>query len=87
MPVQQALPRDTSADAWRKMIEIYRSMTPQRKLELVEDANRSARQLAWAGINQRHPDESLERRRRRLLGLVLGEDLATRVYGPLEDVS
>lgn len=69
------------------MIEIYRSMTPQRKLELVEDANRSARQLAWAGINQRHPDESLERRRRRLLGLVLGEDLATRVYGPLEDVS
>lgn len=41
-----ARPSDTSPEAWAVMIEIYRSMTPQRKLELVEDANRSARQLA-----------------------------------------
>jgi hypothetical protein len=40
--------------------------------------------LAMAGLRQRHPDESLERLRRRLLGLTLGEELATKVYGALD---
>lgn len=80
-----AKPSDTSPDVWLKVLEVYRAMPPERKLELVEDANRWARQLSWAGINRRHAGESLERRRRRLLGLVLGEDLATDAYGPLED--
>lgn len=78
-------PRDTAPESWEILIEVYRSMSPQRKLELVQDADRSARQLAWAGIQQRYPEDPLERRRRRLLGLVLGDDLATEVYGPLED--
>jgi hypothetical protein len=38
------------------------------------------------GLRSRHPKESRERLRRRLLGLVLGEALAMQVYGPLEDI-
>ena len=66
------------------MLEIYRRMPPWRKVELLEDANRTARLLALAGLAARHPQESPERLRRRLLGLTLGEDLASDVYGPLD---
>jgi hypothetical protein len=75
---------DTSDDAERVVLEIYRRMPAWRKVELVEDANRTARQLAWIGLQSRHPDESRSRLRRRLLGLVLGEDLARKLYGPLD---
>lgn len=74
---------DTSAEAARLQLEIYREMPAERKLELVEDANRTARLLALAGLAQRHPEESTERLHRRLFDLVLGPELAERVYGPM----
>ena len=55
-------------------------------LALVEDANRTARQLAWAGLRSRHPGESDSRRRRRLLDLVLGEETAVKIYGPVDEI-
>ena len=69
------------------MLEIYRRMPPSRKLALIADAIWTSRQLAMAGLRQRHPDESPARLRRRLLGLVLGEELATKAYGPLDPPS
>jgi hypothetical protein len=74
---------DTSADAERVLLEIYRRMPAWRKVELVEDANRTARHLALVGLRSRHRGESTARLRRRLLGLVLGEETARRLYGPL----
>lgn len=47
-------------------------------------ANHTARQLALAGLAQRHPNEPIERLRRRLFDLVLGSELAESAYGPLE---
>ena len=76
---------DTSADAEAVMLRVYRDMPVWRKIELVDDAIRTSRYLAMVGLRSRHPGESLRRLRRRLLGLVLGEDKATEVYGPLED--
>jgi len=73
---------DTSPGAERVRIEIYRRMPVWRKAQLLNDANRTARLLAFSGIRSRHPGEPLARSRRRLLGLVLGEKLATRIYGP-----
>ena len=78
---------DTSAETDRIRIEIYRHMSAWRKIQLVEDANRTARQLALAGLRSRHPAESATRLRRRLYGLTLGEDLAARVYGPLDETA
>jgi len=76
---------DTAPEAEAVLLTVYRGMPAWRKAQLVDDANRAARQLALAGIRSRHPGDSEARRRRRLLGLVLGEETATRVYGPLGD--
>jgi hypothetical protein len=84
MRAMEPLSRDTSPAAEAVMLDIYRSMPVWRKLALVDDANRTARLLAMAGLRARHPGEPLFRLRRRLLGLVLGERTALEVYGPLE---
>lgn len=80
----EARSRDTTEAAARIVAAIYRDMPATRKLQLVDDANRTARFLALQGLRARHPGEPIERLRRRLLGLVLGEDLACRAYGPLD---
>ena len=84
MRPHEARSRDTSEAAARLVAAIYRDMPAARKLALVDDANRTARFLALQGLRARHPEEPIERLRRRLLDLVLGEDLARRVYGPLD---
>ena len=76
---------DTSADAEKVLLDIYRRMPVWRKVELVEDANRTARRLAMVGLRSRHPEESLATLRRRLLGLVLGEETAQKIYGSPSD--
>jgi hypothetical protein len=78
--------RDTSLEAQEVLLAIYRDMPASRKLALVEEANHRARLWAWSGLKSRHPGESEARLRRRLFGLELGEELATKVWGPLEDV-
>jgi hypothetical protein len=78
--------RDTSPEAEAVLLEIYRRMPAWRKVQLVDDASRAAAQLGMVGLRARHPEESARRLRRRLLGLMLGEATATKVYGPLESV-
>lgn len=53
-----------------------------RKMALVDQMNQTVRNLAMAGLRQRYPQDSPSQRRRRLADLVLGADLAARVYGP-----
>ena len=74
---------DTSADAEEVMLAIYRRMPAWRKVEIVDDAIRTARQLAMIGLRRRHPGEPPAQLRRRLLGLVLGEEIAEKIYGPI----
>lgn len=80
---RRTLSRDTSSDAEAVQIEIFRRMSARRKLELVAEANRTARDLALAGLRRRHPDAGPAELFRRLMDLMLGEDLAAQVYGPL----
>lgn len=76
---------DTDPVAESVRIQVLRDLPPSRKVELVEDANRTARLLALAGIGARHPELSAEQRLRMLMDLVLGEDLAQKVYGSHSD--
>lgn len=78
---------DTSVEAERVNLGIYRDMPAWRKVQLVEDANRTARQLSFMGIRARYGDEALPELRRRLLGLVLGEETANAVYGHIDNES
>jgi len=73
---------DTSPDAAKVQIRVLRGMPAWRKVQLVEDAIRTARQLALAGISLRHPKASDAERSRLLLEMLLGASLAADVYGP-----
>jgi hypothetical protein len=74
--------RDTSPAAADLQVKVLRAMPASRKVALVEDANRTARRLALAGIALRFPAASAKERVRLLMDIVLGVDLAEQVYGP-----
>jgi hypothetical protein len=76
------LSADTSPQIERIQIEGLRQMPVWRKLALVGEMNRAVRELALAGLRQRHPYDTPAQRQRRLADLLLGPELATRVYGP-----
>jgi hypothetical protein len=76
------LVNDTSVAAADIQVKVLRAMPASRKVALVEDANRTARRLALAGIGLRFPEASQEARVRLLMDIVLGVELAERVYGP-----
>jgi hypothetical protein len=74
---------DTHPEIERLQIERLRQMPAWRKMALVAEMNQTVRTLALAGLRQRHPDDTPAQRHRRLADLLLGPDLAARVYGPL----
>lgn len=78
-----ALSPDTHPEIERLQIERLRQMPSWRKIALMAEMNQTVRTLALAGLRQRYPDDSPAQRRRRLADLLLGPDLAARVYGPL----
>ena len=85
--MREPLAQDTSPEAERVMLDIYRQMPVWRKMEMVDDAIRTGRQLAMAGLRARYPNEGLQRLRRRLYAIALGEELAEEAYGPLEKIA
>jgi len=81
----KTLSSDTSPEAEQVQIRIWRTMPPWRKLELVAQMNATVRQLALTGLRQRYPNATESELNRRLAGLLLGEELAARAYGALEE--
>jgi len=79
------LSADTSPDIENIQIERLRQMPPWRKLALVCEMNQTVRALALAGLRQRYPHDTPAQRQRRLADLLLGPELATRVYGLLPE--
>jgi folate-binding Fe-S cluster repair protein YgfZ len=76
---------DTDPEAEKVQLDILRRMPPWRKVQLIDEAIQTSRLLAMAGLRHRHPNASPEELHRRFLGLWLGEELATTVYGPLPE--
>ncbi len=76
---------DTHLEIERLQIERLRQMPAWRKLALVGEMNQTVRTLALAGLRQRHPNDTPAQRQRRLADLLLGTELAARVYGPLPE--
>lgn len=75
---------DTRPDAERVQIELMRQAPSWRKLELLGQLNQTVRLLAVSGLRQRYPDATDRELRRRLADLLLGTEIATRVYGSKE---
>ncbi|MEM7356003.1 MAG: hypothetical protein AAF657_34620 [Acidobacteriota bacterium] len=60
-------------------------MPAGQKIQLVFEAIELNRGLVRTGIQSRYPQAGPEEVQRRLVDLCLGEELAARVYGPLEE--
>lgn len=80
--LQPALAADTDPRAERVQIDILRRMPAAEKMALVAGAIQTSRTLALAGLRRRFPTASADELHRRLMDLLLGEELAARVYGP-----
>lgn len=74
---------DTHPQAEAVLIRLLQETPPWRKLEMVDQLNLSVKLLVLTGLRQRFPHESDARIRRRLADLLLGDELAIKVYGPI----
>jgi predicted component of type VI protein secretion system len=76
-----------SSDTHPKMealqIQLWRQASPTRKMQMVAQLNASVRMLALTGLRSRYPQASEAELRRRLAGLLLGDELARKVYGEI----
>lgn len=71
---------DTSLEAEREQVELWRRMSPLEKVRAVTGIARAVQQLSLAGIRLRHPEASDQECFLRLAVLKLGRQLACRVY-------
>lgn len=74
-------PDDTSAEARAVQVAIYRRLSPEQKLRIAFDLNRLARDVARAGLRERHPQADEREIFMRLLVLELGPELVRQAYG------
>lgn len=80
-----ALFSDTHPKMEALQIELWRGASPTRKMQMLAQVNQSVRILALAGIRSQYPQAGEIELQRRLAGLLLGEEIACRVYGELPD--
>jgi len=74
---------DTSRTAERVLFDLARDAPAWRKVELMGELYETVRDLAMSGLRDRYPSSSDNELRRRLADILLGAELASRVYGPL----
>ena len=74
-----------SSDTHKKMedlqVELWRKASPTRKMSMLAQLNKSARVLALTGLRSQYPNASENELRFRLAVLLLGQELAEKVYG------
>jgi len=81
----RTLAEDTSPEAERVLIQLWRDATPARKFALVLDTTRALQEFMLAGLRERYPRHPPAGVRRRFADLWLGAELARRAYGEPPD--
>lgn len=61
-------------------IQFIRRMPAWKKFSMVDSLNEAVKMLAISGIKQRHPTATPEQVHRMLADLMLGKELARKVY-------
>jgi hypothetical protein len=75
-----ALYSDTHPKMERMQIDFIRRMPAWKKFAIVDGLNATVRTLATTGIKQRNPNATPEQIHRMLAALMLGDELARKVY-------
>jgi len=74
-----------SSDTHPKMealqIQLLRQASTTRKMNMLAGLNASARLLALTGLRAQYPQASAAELRFKLAGLLLGDEIAQKVYG------
>ncbi len=78
-----ALSSDTHPKMEALQIQLWRQASPTRKMHMLAQLNASVRLLALKGLRAQYAQATEAELRRRLAGLLLGEELARKVYGDL----
>ena len=78
--IMSVLYSDTHPKMEALQIQLWRQASPTRKMNMLAQLNASARLLAMAGLRSRFPDANEAELRFKLAGLLLGEELALKVY-------
>jgi hypothetical protein len=76
----KTLAQDTTPAAERVLIQLWREMPAWRKMELVGEMNATVKTLARLGIERRFPNATPNEIERHLKDVLLGKELAARVY-------
>jgi hypothetical protein len=74
-------PSDTRPEITAFQYRLLRQASPARKLAMLGEMNRTVKTLVLSGLRSRYPADSPEKLRRRLADLLLGPELARRIYG------
>jgi hypothetical protein len=78
---------DTHPKMEALQIQLLKQTTTAQKLKMLAELNSSARMLAIIGLRSQYPHASENEIQRRLADLLLGEELAYKVYGDLVDAA
>lgn len=76
-----ALYSDTHPKMEALQIQLWRQASPTRKMNMLAQLNASARMLAMTGLRSQYPQFSDVELHRKLADILLGEELARKVYG------
>lgn len=79
--------RDTSDDAARIQLEVYRRLAPSERLNVGLELTRTSRDLLAQGIRARHPEYSDDEVKWAVIRAWIGRDMFRRAYpnGPQLD--
>ncbi len=77
----QSLSSDTHPKMEALQIRLWREASPTRKMQALAQLNAAAKMLALTGLRSRFPQASEAELRFKLACLLLGEELARKVYG------
>jgi len=69
------------------MLRLLREAPAWRKMDMLAQLNAAARLLALNGLRQRYPGANEDELCRHLASLLLGEELACKVYGKQKDIT
>jgi len=76
-----ALYSDTHPKMEALQIQLWRKASPTQKMNMLAQLNASARLLALTGLRTQNPQATEIELRRKLADLLLGQELARKVYG------
>ncbi len=75
------LSSDTEPEIEALQIRLWRQASPTRKMHMLAQLNAAVRLLALTGLRSRYPQAGEAELHRRLADLLLGTELARKVYG------